>query len=84
LTIAKIGNDWVVMPTSTSTDDVTYMFSLNVTDGCNYLSMNTSFVLHVGCPAAASTDTYLFVDNAPSSTTMTPNSQTTSVVNVTF
>jgi len=36
LGIAKVANDWIVTPTSTSTDDVTYTFKVNATDGCNH------------------------------------------------
>ena len=35
LTIAKVGSDWIVTPTSTSIDDVTYEFKVNATDECN-------------------------------------------------
>jgi len=85
LAIAKSDNDWIITPTSTSTDDVTYYFDINATDGCNeYSSANSSFILHVGCPAAAGADTFTFVDNAPSSTSLLPNSLATSVVNVNY
>lgn len=63
LTIAKSGNDWIVTPASTSTDDITYTFKVNATDGCSaFDSMESNFVLHVGCPAAAASDTFIFVD----------------------
>jgi len=72
LTIAKVAtNDWIVTPFSTLTDDVTYTFKVKVTDGCNIFdSMSSSFVLHVGCPAAASSDSFTFVDNLPINTTL--------------
>jgi hypothetical protein len=66
LTITNVGSDWIVTPTSTSTDDVTYTFKVNATDGCNnFFNMSSSFTLHVGCPEAASSTTLTLSDNAP-------------------
>jgi len=54
LTIAKVGSDWIVTPTSTSTDDVTYEFKVNATDECNiYDTMKESLYIQVGCPPYA-------------------------------
>jgi len=36
LAIAKVASDWIVTPSTTSTDDVTYSFTVNATDGCNH------------------------------------------------
>ena len=68
----KLGDDWIVIPNNTTQDDVTYNFSLTATmsDGRVYPGDNYfSLLLHVGCPSAASNDSYSLVDNAPSSVT---------------
>ena len=36
LGIAKVASDWIVTPSTTSTDDITYSFFVNATDGCNH------------------------------------------------
>ena len=68
----KLGDDWIVIPNNTTQDDVTYNFSLTATmsDGRVYPGDDyVSLLLHVGCPSAASNDSYSLVDNAPSSVT---------------
>lgn len=57
---------------------------MNATDGCNFYAMTNSFILHVGCPVAAASDTYTFVDNAPFTTDLYRNDSSTSIVNVTY
>ena len=59
MTISQSGNDWIVTPTNTTVDDVTYSFDVRAKDDC--MSLGTTFRLHVGCPTAASYDTYTFV-----------------------
>jgi len=73
LAIAKVASDWIVTPSTTSTDDVTYSFTVDANDGCNSFvnsSMSTPFLLHVGCPEAAASDTYYFVGSKASTTTL--------------
>jgi len=36
LAIANVKTNWIVTPSTTSTDDVTYTFKVNATDGCNH------------------------------------------------
>ena len=85
MAIAKTGNDWIVTPTTASNDDVTYTFKVTVSDLCGkYDSMSTSFILHVGCPAAASSDTYTFVDTSPRTATLTVGDSKTAIASVTY
>jgi hypothetical protein len=74
LAIAKVASDWIVTPSTTSTDDVTYSFTVDANDGCNSFvnsSMSTPFLLHVGCPTAAATsDTYTFIGSTAATTTL--------------
>ena len=40
--------------------------------------------LHVGCPAAASSDTFSFVDYSPKTTTLSYNESTTAIITLTY
>ena len=85
MTIAKTGNDWIVTPSSTSTDDTTYIFKVNATDGCNvFASMSRNLTLHVGCPAAAGADTYTLVNTPSATTTLTYAQSTSAIAAVTY
>jgi len=80
----KNDSDWIVTPVTT-TDDVTFTFKVIATDGCTtFSSMASSFVLHVGCPAAASNDTFTFVDVASVTTTLALNQSKTSIATVRY
>jgi len=75
LTITLNGNDWVVTPVNSSLDDVTYTFKVTAANGCfHYDGMNTSFILHVGCPSAATSSNFTLGDYASGSAiTLFPN-----------
>jgi hypothetical protein len=65
LTIAKTDETgvWTITPQNTNTDDVTYVFKINATDGCDvHASMPNPMYLHVGCPSNASDSTFSISD----------------------
>jgi len=85
LEIENTGVNWVVKPLNTGNDDITYTFKVIATDGCSSsLMMTDSFYLHVGCPAAASSETFALINNAPSTRTLTLDESTTAIATLRY